>query len=287
VNISPETAERRLLDLPIPLGQAELILGDRALAHEERSRAAEYFLAATKKDTLSDVAFYRLGMIEVEDEEYLDAISHLYRAYELQPANTQYQYQLAEAYIAKRWFAEAITELEDLTERYPMNGRYWQRLGFARNHSNRYAEAITAYERALSLDPDDVQNVKNLTSAVLNRAAELQMAGDLEGARKLYHQAKALYPDDWRATNNLIVMEIREGNIEQAHRMLTQALEEHPFAPNLNYNMGMVLEEMGKDREALEYYRKAAALDPLRSPAQNDIMRIEKKLMLEKEKKTP
>jgi len=282
INIDPSRAEQRLLRLPLAPGRAEMIIADRALAERDSDRAKHWYSASVERDSLNAAALYRLGEIEMELQNYLDAISHYYRAKEISPDNLEYRYKLAEAYIGHGWYREAIAELLDLIDIDSANVHYWKRLGHAQNHSRMFTDAIATYERALVMEPDDEQNIKNLTSAVLNRAAQLQEQGDFEAARELYYRAMGLYPDDWRAVNNLAAMALEEGDIEKAFRLLESALEKHPFASQLNFNMGIVLEKMGRKREALQFLQRALQLDPMKSPAHDHILRIQKELMEEK-----
>jgi tetratricopeptide (TPR) repeat protein len=277
-NVHTGTAERRLLSLPLDTGRGEFIMAERYFAREEYRRALEWYTAAIDKNEVNHAAHARRGTIYMKEEEYIDAVTSFLEAVELDPGNREYRLQLAEAYIAKNWLGEAIDTLETLTAEYPDSTRFWRRLGYARNHKGLYREAIYAYEKALELEPENEINVRNLTSAVLNRAAELQTAGNNEEARILYERAIQLYPADWRAFNNLAVMEMTQGNVDKALDILHGALSKHPFISQLNLNMGLILEQKGEDERALRFLLKSAELDPLHSGAGPHIERLEKKL---------
>ncbi len=277
-NVHTGTAARRLLSLPLDPGRGEFIMAERYFAREEYRGALEWYTAAIAKNADNHAAHARRGAIYMKGEEYIDAVTSFLEAAALDPGNREYRIQLAEAYIAKRWFEEAIDTLETLTADYPDSTRFWQRLGYARNHKGLYREAIEAYERALALEPENEIHVRNLTSAVLNRAAELQTSGDDDEARILYERAIQLYPTDWRAFNNLAVMEMTQGNVDKALDILRDALGKHPFISQLNLNMGLVLEKKGEDERALRFLLKSAELDPLHSGAGPHIERLEKKL---------
>jgi tetratricopeptide (TPR) repeat protein len=214
----------------------------------------------------------------MKDEKFIEAVQYYARAYQLEPENTEYHFKLAESFIGKRWFEEANHHLEQLVETYPDSIRFWKRLGFARNHGGMFEQAVAAYERVLELEPDEEQNTMSLSSALLNRGAQLQKEGDFESARTLYARVIHLYPTGWRAFNNLATIEMELENYIGAYDILEASLELHPSASNLNFNMGIVLEKLGRYREALEYLRRSADLDPLSSKAGDHIERIENKL---------
>lgn len=276
------TAEDRLLSLPIEPGRGAFIIAERAFEHEEYGTAFDWYTVAIEQDQDNHAARARLGTIYMKREEYIDAVTSYLAAVKSAPENREYRFMLAEAYIAKNWFEEAIDNLEGLTSAYPDSVRFWRRLGYARNHSHLYSEAIEAYKRALELEPAKDVNVRNLTSAVLNRAAELQKKEQYEEARALYEWAQQLYPSDWRAANNLAVMEMTMGNIGEAYNILRGTLQLHSFVPQLNLNMGLVLEKRGENKAALTYLQKSAELDPLHSGAGPHIERLLKKLDEEK-----
>lgn len=278
LNARDTAAEERLLTLPLEPGTGELILGERALDAQEFEKAETWFMKSADMDSLNHRAYYRLGNLKMKKEKHIEAVQYYSKAYRLKPDNTEYRFRLAESFIGKRWFEEANYHLEELTESYPDSVRFWKRLGFARNHGGMFEQAIAAYEQALELEPDVEQNVHSLVSAFLNRGAQLQKDGDFEEARILYARVIRLLPSGWRAFNNLATIEMKLENYAGAYDILENALEFHPYASSLNFNMGIVLEKLGRDREALEYLRRSADLDPLASRASEHIGRIENKL---------
>ncbi len=155
---------------------------------------------------------------------------------------------------------------------------FWRRLGFARNNGNRYEPAIAAYERALALEPHNDENVRNLVSAMLNRGAELQEANRTDDARGMYERVIATYPDDWRASNNLAVIEMRSNRMTKAREILADAITRHPYESSLHFNMGIVLDKLGDYQGALGHMRLARDFDPIYSAAPMHIERLEKQL---------
>lgn len=278
INASPTSAEKRLLSLPLEPGMGEQILGERALDAEEFETAETWFMKSVEMDSLNDRAYCNLGDLKMKEEEYVEAVQLYTKAHQLEPDNTEYRFKLAESFIAKQWFEEANYHLETLVESYPDSVRFWKRLGFARNHGGMFEQAIAAYERALELEPDNEQNTMSLASALLNRGAQLQEDKEFVAAQILYMRVIDIFPNDWRAYNNLATIEMELENYEGAYEILGSVLELHPFASNLNFNMGIVLEKLGRDREALEYLRRSVDLAPLTSKARPHIERLEEKL---------
>jgi tetratricopeptide (TPR) repeat protein len=278
VDASPRWAERRLFGLDLEPGRAEMIVADFALEGGDLEKARASYIASIEKNPANAVASARLGRIAMKREEYPEAITRFLDAHELEPGAPHARFELADALIANRWFPEAIAQLETLTVAYPESVAFWRRLGFARNNGNRYEPAIAAYERALALEPGNDENVRNLVSAMLNRGAELQEANRIDDARALYERVIATYPDDWRAYNNLAVIEMRLNRMKKAREILDGALARHPYESSLHFNMGIVLDKLGDYQGALRHMRLARDFDPIYSAAPVHIERLEKQL---------
>ena len=278
VGAIPRAAERRLLDLSLAPGRAEMIIADRALEKGDLGKARTWYLASLGKNKTNELAEVRLGMIAMKREEYPEAITHFLDAHELKPREPRYRFELAEALIAKQWFPEAIAQLETLTVAYPESVAFWRRLGFARNNGNRYESAVAAYEKALALEPANEENLRNLVSALLNRAAELQTAKKYGDARALYERVIETYPREWRSYNNLAIIEMNQGRLMKAYELLDGALKLYPYETSLHFNLGIVLEKLGRDKEALAHMLTARDLDPIYSAAPMHIERLEGKL---------
>jgi len=280
VDAVPRSAERRLFSLAIAPGRAEMIVADFALAGGDLDKARASYLASVARNSSNELADLRLGRIAMKREEYPEAITHFLDAHGLNPAAPHDRFELAEALIANRWFPEAISQLETLTVAYPESAAFWRRLGFARNNGNRYESAVAAYEKALAVEPRSEDNVRNLVSALLNRAAELQKAKRFDDARVLYERVIKMYPRDWRAYNNLAILEMDRGHTQSAYEILDGALKIHPYESSLHFNMGIVLERLGKNKAALAHMQTARDLDPIYSAAPKHIEQLEKKLGL-------
>ena len=79
-----------------------------------------------------------------------------------------------------------------------------------------------------------------------------------------YNKAKELYPSDYRAYNNLGVLEMKENNVVKAEEYYQQALAQDPNAPEPNANMSTIALIKGNFKDAELYAARglnAAAAD--------------------------
>jgi len=263
INSSEETAAKRLLSLPLTPGKAEMILGENSYQKGDLDEALELLLKSDEKNPENAKTLYLLGKIYMKQDKYTDAIASFTKALEIDSTNIEYHFLLADAFIENRWLDDAILELEPLVNRYPDSARFWQRLGYACNHSGKYEKAVAAYRKALELKPDRTDYKQNLVSALINRGAELQEKKKMDAARSCYLEAIKILPIAWQAYNNLISIEIEEGNIETAEEMLKEVLKINPYAPELNLNMANLLEKKGEIEKAIDYFERSAKLNPL------------------------
>ena len=91
---------------------------------------------------------------------------------------------------------------------------------------------------------------------------ELLYAASLEDdaneKAKIYQKAIDLYPDDFRAYNNLGMIYFDQGNIAEARRCYNKALEIEPNNPDVNYNAAIAAMADGDLEKAEEHLGKAA-----------------------------
>ncbi len=87
-------------------------------------------------------------------------------------------------------------------------------------------------------------------------AASLE--SDINEQAKIYKKAIAQYPDDSRAYNNLGMIYFKQGNVAEARRCYTKALQIQPQNPDYNYNAGVAALADNDLDKAATYLGKAA-----------------------------
>ena len=281
-NYSPLKGQKLILSHPLAPGRAEKIVGIRYFETENYVEAAEWLNVSAEKNDRDDVTWFKMGMAATYNEKDIDAISFLIKAVRLKPDNLEYMENLAEAYINKRWMKDAAYELEKLVQADSMQVRYWTRLGYARNHGGMLDGAIKAYETALAFDPENDLHIKNLTSALLNKGAQLQKEIKFKEAEGYYYRVKRLYPLDWIGSNNLALMAMEVGDFQKAHDILSNALGMNDQSAKLHFNMGLVEEELGNYQKAFDHLRRSSQLSRGTPPPNDHIERVWKKIQEQK-----
>ncbi len=81
-------------------------------------------------------------------------------------------------------------------------------------------------------------------------------------AAQSFRRAAALNPADLAVANNLAFILKQSGQTQQAIEVVQSALEHHPDAPELHYNLGLFFHELRRLPEAVQAHRKSIELRP-------------------------
>jgi len=122
------------------------------------------------------------------------------------------------------------------------------------------AKARDALERALEERPD-LFGAKNDLAFLLARDGE-----QLDRALELAQEAQGVLAQDPNVADTLGYVYRKKGLLEpalQQHRFALQlAAESGQESPLLHYHLGLVLQDLGRQEEAVEAFRQALAIDP-------------------------
>lgn len=149
----------------------------------------------------------------------------------------------------------------------PAAAEFYFAMGAAYSKLGRNAESIRWYEEALSRRPDYGQ-------ARRAEAAALEAAGDLPHAAEAGEKAVSTGHPDTVALTNLGRVYLGQGRLDDAKRVLGQALTIDPELPNANLLLGMTLMREGDAAGAESLYRSAIDSEPDLAEAHNNLAGI-------------
>ncbi|WP_340694118.1 tetratricopeptide repeat protein [Hyphomonas sp.] len=109
---------------------------------------------------------------------------------------------------------------------------------------------------------------------IMQRAVDAQIVGDYETARAFYDRAILIAPDYAEAWSRRAGLFLNDENFPEALRDLNEALRLEPRHFGAWAGLGIMMEAMGAEKEALEAYRQALAIYPFMTQA----MQAEKRL---------
>jgi len=129
-------------------------------------------------------------------------------------------------YTAK-WYETPLLKTERVALVFPEVPRVWERYGWTQYSEGNYARATESAKRELVHDTPSVRS----------------------GAYQL-----------------LAMCQFKQGGVEEALRLLHKALEVDPKNDLARFRLGMVYDELGRDRDALPYYEACVASAPSHNP---------------------
>ena len=117
------------------------------------------------------------------------------------------------------------------------------------------AEAIDAYDRALCIDPQNLD-------ALLNCGTLCYEEGNLKKASEYFRRALQVDPENALAHFNLGSVLEEVGRLEAARLHLRNAVRLDPSYPDAHYNLAFVCEKLGAYNEAERHWQAYVRLDP-------------------------
>jgi predicted Zn-dependent protease len=233
VDLAPQSAAARF-----DLGQAELALGAPSAARlTGRQLQADF--------PRMDLGYVLEADIHAAAGDHQGAARLFERAYEQSPT-----FELAtRAYRARQaaGFADGVAPLERWLEKTPSDARAWLMLGEAHEGAARQSEALSAYERVISLEPNNV--------IALNNAAWIHnQAGD-PAALDYARRALARAPQAPAVLDTYGWILLSRGDVESAVTELRKAALGAPGTPDIQYHFAAALARSGDAmgaREVLE-----------------------------------
>lgn len=210
---------------------------------------------------------------ELQRDGKLEAAFDLYRSIlEIDERYLPAFHQMAKIREIQKQFVQAIQIYQQAIE-IDKTPPFWiyRHLGYSLRQGGDLEGAIEAYQKALSLQPEDVDTY-NLLGQILDRL------GDLNGAMDAYQKALELEPENTQIRQLLeVAIAKKEANridpIQRAQQLqqegkLDEALAEYRAILDEDernlvavHQVGLICEQQGKWEEAVERYRQAIKVD--------------------------
>jgi serine/threonine-protein kinase len=202
----------------------------------------------------------------LEDSGNLDAALAAYRAaLEIKPDYVTARAAVADVMEKQGDMDGALATYKEAVERAPDSS--WARgvVGSAYERREQFEEALRWYREAVQLDPG-VINYRMAAGDCLGDKMR-----DWAGARDVYKQALDRWPDDSWAVSKYGNALRELGEHELALEHLRRAVDLEPGSDVLLYNLGLGLSDIGETEAAKAKYREALAINPKHAPAHNNL----------------
>jgi tetratricopeptide (TPR) repeat protein len=168
-------------------------------------------------------------------------------------------YQMFDAAVQlsdKRQYDAAIPAWQKAVSLDPEDPRAHNNLGIALAGSGKVTDAVAEYKKSLALNGNSSQTENNLGSA-------LAQQGQLDEAQQHFENALRINPDNASAEVNLgNALSAAGGHADEAIALLKNGVEKQPNSPDGQNGLGVALAHAGNLEEATAHLQKAVDLAP-------------------------
>jgi tetratricopeptide (TPR) repeat protein len=221
------------------------------------SSAVSTYKKIIELDANNDAAYYGLGDVNMKMMNWKEAITPLEKAVQLNPDRTNVFYQIASAHQELKEFdlaAEAFKKFIASDPQQPFEA--YNRLGFCQMELQQFADAVVSFQEALKGIPDDV----NITYKM---AQSYEKAGQFEQAAETFYKLAEMSPKDARIYYNTVINMYNSAKMpDKAAEAANKMVALNPNDPDALFNLGFMLVQMKKFKEAIEILDRVIELTP-------------------------
>jgi tetratricopeptide (TPR) repeat protein len=246
-----ETSQTPILDtLAADSNDAQLFYrkGLKELWQENYVAALTFFQKAKEKNPEDADAWFYLGYCYGKLGRSQDAIESFKQAIRIKPDYAEAHYNLGVAYGKLGRFQDAVESFKQAIRIESDFAEAHYNLGVAYSKLDRYQDAIESFKQAIRIKPDDADAHYNLGNAYVK-------LDRLQDAIESYKQAIRIKPNDAKAHYNLGNAYVNLGRYQDAVESFKQAIRINPDLTEAHYNLGVAYLLVGDKGSALEEYK--------------------------------
>jgi len=257
----PDGLRDRLANCHLPADQRTTVLD--AFSAKDYGRTADLLdrlSEAAGKSALAAELAALAGGVEFLDGRMDLAAQAFQRSDELSPLDDRDRFTWAMALVKLDDAAEARAQLARLNAAHPETALYLYWLARIDYDQRLYEDAVAKLRRVIELDPGSARAYDNLGLA-------LDMSGQTDDAVHAFEKAvelnrKLVQPSAW-PPHNLGALLLRMQRLKEAEAALRESLRYDPALSVAHYHLGRVLDQLGRDEEAITEYRAASTDEPI------------------------
>lgn len=269
--------------------QTKVYLAEIYVSKNNINLAIKFFSEACNLAQWNDQLWIRYGSFLFDNKKYKEAIDEMGKAVRLFPTNYLINLLLAYSYSqlqdhsnASDYFEKCLNLREnDVTvlnglafTKYsngevdtalvllnralkidPNNAQVYGMIGMIYSKKEMYSESDSAYEKAVSLDPEDPLLLNNYAYSLSERGLQLQRC--LEMAKKAIEKV----PDNSSYLDTIGWVYYMLNDYEKAKEFVQKSLDIEPDNATVLDHLGDIYYKLGNKIKAKEYWEKAYSLD--------------------------
>jgi tetratricopeptide (TPR) repeat protein len=217
--------------------------GNQYFAQKNFSSAENEYRQAIQIDPHFSDAFYRLGLLQIQQEYPTAARQSVARAVDLDSKNLNARLHLGDLLISSTQYAEARQQAEAVLQQDGKNSGAHRLLGQVALHQMQYVAAENEFNQAIAFNPHDPQTYQDLGLAQL-------LDAEYGAAEKSFQTAVDIKPDDPQTYINLASFYKCQNAPGRAEQVLQQGIAKDPKAVELPMALAGLYFERNRQPEA-------------------------------------
>lgn len=201
-----------------------------------------------------------------KDKNYKEAAKYFYLTYKLSPTDTVFTYNAAVSATQANDYDSALKYYQELRD-VGYTGK--EKMYMATNKATGKEENIGSktqrdlmVKAGTHIKPVDKTSEGKLGTIVKNIALILKEQGKTDEAIQAMSEARKSNPKDLSLILHEAELYVSLKKMDKFGELMSEAISLDPKNPVLYYNLGVVNSNQGRDKEAIEYYKKAIELKP-------------------------
>jgi tetratricopeptide (TPR) repeat protein len=173
----------------------------------------------------------------------------------MQPASWQSRYNLAIALLKAKQPKEAIPLLDAITAEHATDANVLADIASAYESAGEAQLALGVYQKAIAADPTNPDRYLDYTRLLID-------LDRYDEATRIVKNGLPLVPDDYPLTIRLGAIAMMQGNRDQAREAFHKAISEHPALALGYVALAQTFMKEGNDQEALRILTEARTIVP-------------------------
>jgi len=232
---------------------------------EEKSGKSKYTAETRQHMTALSADLVNSAVEDNGNKKFKEAAEKLYTSYKISPKDTTYLYYAASSAVNGGHYEQALKYYEELQQiGYDGSGVVYK----ATNVETGQEEEMDKNQRDLMVksgtykDPKDEKTESKKAEIVKNTALIYTQLGQDDKALDAYKVARASDPNDVNLILNEANLYYKLDDKEKFKELMAEAASVAPDNPDLHYNIGVINMEQGNLEEARVSYKKALEINP-------------------------
>jgi tetratricopeptide (TPR) repeat protein len=249
VHIKP--AESLLANDPV----AALMAIKACLRSNAPDEALKLIQLLEQNPALSVPQEYEIAELLNQQQMYAESALRFQRIVEMQPDSWQNKYNLAIALLRAKQPKQAVPLLDAITAEHATDANLLTAVATAYESAGENQLAFGAYQKAIAADPTNPDRYLDCTRLLidLDRYSE---------ATTIVERGISLVPDDYPLTIRWGAIQMMQGNREKARQAYRKAIGEHPALALGYVALAQTYMKEGNDQEALKILTEARTVVP-------------------------